>query len=178
MCTSKPRRFFSVKICHQILLVRGLIFLSCSQDLEQIDFGAVYHISTSVFMFGSRQDLIHLWPGLQFCLGLAFRKGFECRLFGFTLNDFIPITLGLYSYYKFCSYEKSLSCKWKYGENIFTLLMYLLFFGNPLLNRDCTSILGNSQGNLDLSPQTGELTAYPQQGVNSQTLTFPLRNKS
>ena len=64
-------------------------------------------------------------------------------------------------YYKFCSYEKRLSCKWKYGENIFTLLKYLLYFGNPLLNHDCTSIWGISQGNLDLSPQTGELTAYP-----------------
>ena len=85
-------------------------------------------------MFGSRQDLIRLWPGLQFCLGLAFRKGFECRLFGFTLNDFIPITLGLYSYYKFCSYEKSLSCKWKYGENIFKSQKLFLFHQFPCHN--------------------------------------------
>lgn len=70
---------------------------------------------------------------------------------------------------------KRLSCKWKCGGNIFTLLIYLLYQSNSLLNHDCTPILWNSQGNLGLSSQTGEVTAYPEQGVKSQASTFPLK---
>lgn len=67
----------------------------------------------SVLLFsclsGSRQDLSHLGPGEQLCLSLTFRKGFEFRLLVLSPNDFIPITLWLYRYYKFCSYEKGLA---------------------------------------------------------------------
>lgn len=135
-------QIFSWMICQPSVLLWGLTFIIYT-ILIWVQFVLSFSILLFLCLSGSKQDLSYIGPGETFCLGSHLRKHLDFCCF--PQIAYSKLLNAYNTYYKCFFLLKTFHCKWKCsGNNIFILLMCLLYLSNSLLYHNWTLILVNT----------------------------------